>query len=359
MKRKVVLVYVFLILLNVAAWIWAIVAFHDHPVLLGTALIAYTFGLRHAFDVDHIAAIDTVTRKLMQQNKGSVSVGFHFAIGHSIIIFLGTVAVLATWGSTADHLSSHEALAGSLIDGVKLPILSTCVSASFLLLMAAINIMIAKSTYDTFQRVRRGESYVEEDMDMLLRNRGFLSRIFRPLFRLVNKSWHMVLIGFVFGLGFDTATEVSLLGIAAAEAAKGSSVLMILVFPTLFAAGMLLMDTTDSVLMSGAYGWAFRKPIRKLYYNLTITSLSAIVALLIGGIETAAVISEKFDFHGALSDTLTSIGGYWGEIGLFVVGLFILSWILSTLSYRAKRLERLAVNACDFYAPERADQAGS
>ena len=180
-------------------------------------------------------------------------------------------------------------------------------------------------------------------MDVLLNKRGFLARIFRPLFKLVNKSWHMVFIGFLFGLGFDTATEISLLGIAAAEAAKGSAVVTILVFPTLFAAGMMLMDTTDSVLMSGAYGWAFRKPIRKLYYNLTITTLSAVVALVIGGIETAALISEKFELKGVVWDSLNSLSGHWGTIGFAIVGLFIFSWIVSAVVYRAKRLDSIEV----------------
>ncbi len=352
MKRKVAGTYAFLILLNVASWAWAITAFHHYPTLLGTALLAYTFGLRHAFDVDHIAAIDTVTRKLIQQEKCSVAVGLHFALGHSLVMFIGTFAVLATWGAATGGGVSHETIAGGLIEGIKLPVLSTCVSASFLLLMAGVNLVIARSTYRTFQRVRHGGRYAEEDMDMLLRKRGLLSRLFRPLFRLVNKSWHMAFIGFVFGLGFDTATEISLLGITAAEAAKGSSVLTILVFPTLFASGMLLMDTTDSVLMSGAYGWALRKPIRKLYYNMTITTLSAVVALVIGGIETAAVISEKFDLRGGIWDALDSLGSYWGAIGISIAVLFAISWIISRLLYRAKRLDHLPLGAQGSLAPE-------
>jgi high-affinity nickel-transport protein len=342
MKRKTIGIYAFLIAFNIAAWVWAIVAFQHYPVLLGTALLAYTFGLRHAFDVDHIAAIDTVTRKLMHQNTCPVTVGFYFAIGHSLIMFIGTFVIMATWNATTGGVTSHEAVAGGFIDGIKLPVLSTFVSASFLLLMAIINLTIARSTYRTFKRVRNGGAYLEEDLDMLLNKRGFLSRIFRPLFRLVNKSWHMLLIGFLFGLGFDTATEIALLGIAGAEAAKGASVWVILVFPTLFAAGMSLMDTTDSVLMSGAYGWAFRKPIRKLYYNMTITTLSALVALVIGGIETAGLISEKYHLKGALWDELSVLNGHWGTIGFGIVAIFIVCWLVSTIVYRAKRYDELA-----------------
>jgi high-affinity nickel-transport protein len=338
MRRKTMALYAFLVVFNILAWLWALSAFHGYPLLLGTAVLAYTFGLRHAFDVDHIAAIDTVTRKLMQQSKCSVSVGFHFAIGHSLIMFIATLAVVATW-SAAGTFSSHEAVAGGLIDGIKLPTVSTFVSASFLLIMAALNLIIARSTYRTLVSVRRGGVYAEEEMDVLLNKRGFLSRIFRPLFRLINQPWQMMFIGFLFGLGFDTATEISLFGIAAAEAAKGSSVWLILVFPTLFAAGMLLMDTTDSVLMSGAYGWAFRKPTRKLYYNLTITTLSATVALLISGVETMGLISEKLNLKGALWDALDSLGGHWGTIGLFIVALFLTSWLVSTVVYRVKRYD--------------------
>lgn len=345
MKRKTISIYAFLVAFNIAAWGWAIVAFQHFPVLLGTALLAYTFGLRHAFDVDHIAAIDTVTRKLMQQNKCSVMVGFHFAIGHSLIMFIATFGILATWSATTGKLVSHEVVAGGFIDGIKLPILSTIVSASFLLLMAAINLTIARSTYLTFKRVRNGGAYVEEDMNMLLNKRGFLSRIFRPLFRLVNKTWHMLFVGFLFGLGFDTATEISLLGIAGAEVVKGASIWVILVFPTLFSAGMLLMDTTDSILMSGAYGWAFREPIRKLYYNLTITSISALVALVIGGIETAGLIAEKFKLKGVLWDDLSVLSGYWGTIGFGIVALFIASWFVSKLIYRAKPYDEVVVGS--------------
>ncbi|MDE2210585.1 MAG: HoxN/HupN/NixA family nickel/cobalt transporter, partial [Betaproteobacteria bacterium] len=183
------------------------------------------------------------------------------------------------------------------------------------------------------------------DFDMLLNKRGFFSRIFRPLFRFVNKSWHMLFIGFLFGLGFDTATEVSLLGIAGAEAAKGLSVWVILAFPALFAAGMSLMDTTDSILMVGAYGWAFRRPIRKLYYNLTITIISAIVALVVAGIETRGLLSEQFNLEGQLRDAFNSVNSHWGFIGVFIVAIFIFSWLISTLVYRIKRYDYLDFRA--------------
>jgi len=328
-RKKVVGLYAFLIVFNVAAWVWAVTAFAGNTVLLGAAVLAYTFGLRHAFDADHIASIDSVTRKLMQKNKRPTTVGLHFAIGHSLalVVFVAAIAALAAWGSTSEKFSFMESTAG---------VASTFVSSSFLIIMAVLNLTIARSTYIVFKRVRNGGSYAEEDFDVLMNKRGFFSRIFRPLFRLINKSWHMVFIGFLFGLGFDTATEVSLLGIAGAEAAKGLSVWVILVFPALFAAGMALMDTTDSILMVRAYSWAFRNPVRKLYYNLTITTVSAIVAFTVAGIEVMALMTERLNLKGQVWVQVQELSGHWELIGIFVVSLFIGSWIFSMMLYRIK-----------------------
>jgi len=303
-------------------------------VLLGAALLAYTFGLRHAFDADHIASIDSVTRKLMQRDVRPTTVGFHFAVGHSLalFVFVSAIAALGAWGQENGTFSFISSSAG---------IASTFVSVSFLLIMAALNLTIAGSTYATFRRVRAGGTYAEEDFDVLLSRRGFFARIFRPLFRLVERSWHMIFIGFLFGLGFDTATEVSLLGIAGAEAAKGLSIWVILVFPALFAAGMSLMDTTDSVLMVRAYGWAFRNPIRKLYYNLTITVVSAAVALAVAGIEALALMSEQFSLRGEIWDRVNALSDHWELIGVLVVSLFIGSWLVSMLLYRLKRYDEI------------------
>jgi len=331
-RKKVIGLYAFLILFNVVTWVWAITVFAGNTVLLGAAVLAYTFGLRHAFDADHIASIDSVTRKLMQKNKRPTTIGLHFAIGHSLalVVFVVIIAALAAWGSSNEKFSFMDSTAG---------VASTFVSSSFLIIMAILNLSIARSTYVIFKKVRNGGSYVEEDFDVLMNKRGFFSRIFRPLFRLVNKSWHMVIIGFLFGLGFDTATEVSLLGIAGAEAAKGLSVWVILVFPALFAAGMALMDTTDSILMVRAYSWAFRNPIRKLYYNLTITTVSAIVALTVAGIEVMAMLTERLQLKGELWSQVQSLSDHWELIGVFVVSLFIASWLFSMLVYRLKRYD--------------------
>ncbi len=337
LRRRLIAVYAVLIGGNILIWLWALVVLGDRPLLLGTALLAYTFGLRHAVDADHIAAIDNVTRKLMQQGQRPVGVGFFFSLGHSAIVVLMSVGVAFAASALTSRFDSMKAIGG---------VISTIASASFLFAIAFINILVLISVYRTFQAVRRGEPFVEDDFDILLNKRGFLSRIFRPLFKLVTKSWHMFAIGFLFGLGFDTATEVALFGISSAQAANGMSFGTIMVFPLLFTAGMTLIDTTDGVLMLGAYGWAFMKPIRKLYYNMTITAVSVVVAVLIGGLETLNLIGDQLG--------LTDGGGFWGAIGAIndnfgvlgyaIIAIFVLSWLGSVVFYSFKGYDDLEVN---------------
>src|SRR6202042_3613761 len=211
----------------------------------------------------------------------------------------------------------------------------------FLFAIATVNLIVLRSIYRAFVRVRRGEPYVEEDFNMLLAGRGLLSRMFRPMFRLISRSWHMYPLGVLFGLGFDTATEIGLLGISAAEAAKGLSFWAILVFPVLFAAGMSLIDTTDNILMLGAYGWAFVKPIRKLYYNLTITSVSVVVAFAVGGIEALGLLAGRFHLKGSFWDAVSRLNENFGTLGYFIVGLFAVSWIVSVAFYKWRRFDDL------------------
>ncbi|HUA68070.1 MAG TPA: HoxN/HupN/NixA family nickel/cobalt transporter [Candidatus Saccharimonadales bacterium] len=335
-RDRIAFLYILLIALNVGAWVWALIAFHNYPVLLGTAFLAYTFGLRHAVDADHIAAIDNVTRKLMQQGKRPVGVGFFFSLGHSTIVFGLSVAIALTSVALKERFTSFEAIGG---------IIGTSVSAFFLLAIAVANIIILISVFRTFQHVKQGGQFVDEDLNFLLAKRGFFGRIFRNLFRLIEHSWQMYLVGFLFGLGFDTATEVGLLGISAAGAAKGLSIWSILVFPTLFTAGMALIDSTDSILMLGAYGWAFAKPIRKLYYNMTVTFVSVLVALLIGGIEALGLIGDKLNLHGVVWDAIGSLNDNFGVIGFVIIGIFVMSWAVSILIYRMNRYDEIRVNA--------------
>src|ERR1700691_4539206 len=313
-RGKVLGIYSLLLVFNGAAWLWAIVALRHFPVLLGTAFLAYSFGLRHAVDADHIAAIDNVTRKLMQEGKRPVAVGFMFSLGHSTIVLLGSVAI--AWTTLA---LQHRMDAVKQIGGV----VGTLASTLFLFGIAVVNLIILRSIYQTFTKVRDGEPYVEEDFDLLLGNRGLLARLFRPMFRMITRSWHMYPLGVLFGLGFDTATEIGLLGISAAEAAKGLPFWSILVFPILFAAGMSLIDTTDNILMLGAYGWAFVKPVRKLYYNITITSVSVIVALAVGGIEALGLLAGRFSLKGRFWDAITGLNENFGMLGYLIVGLFV------------------------------------
>ncbi len=333
-RPRLVGLFALLALGNVAAWAWAIIEFWDRPVMLGTALLAYTFGLRHAVDADHIAAIDNVTRKLMQQGKRPFAVGLFFSLGHSAVVILMSAAVAFATSEVTSRFESLKDI-GSII--------STCASAAFLFLLALMNFVVLVSVWRTFQAVKRGEPFVEEDLDLLLNNRGFLARIFRPVFRLVTKSWHLFFVGFLFGLGFDTATEVALFGISSAQAADGLSLGKILVFPLLFTAGMSLVDTIDGVLMIGAYGWAFKKPIRKLYYNMTITGVSVIVAVLIGGIETLGLIGDRFKLEGPFWEDIGALNDNFGVVGFVIIGVFVASWLISALVYRLKRYDEIEV----------------
>jgi high-affinity nickel-transport protein len=205
------------------------------------------------------------------------------------------------------------------------------------------NLAIARSVYRTYRHVRRGGQYDDDSFNILLNNRGLIARLLRPLFRLVDQSWQMLPVGFLFGLGFDTVTEVSLLTVAATEVSKGLPVWSILAFPALFSAGMSLIDTTDGILMLGAYGWAFVKPIRKLYYNLTITIVSAVVAILIGGIETLGLIAGELNLQGWFWDRMNDLNNNFGLLGYGIIGIFAAAWIISFIVYRVKKLDDVEI----------------
>jgi nickel/cobalt transporter (NiCoT) family protein len=333
LRARLVGVVFLLISANVLVWLWAVIALHDRSLLLGTGLLAYTFGLRHAVDADHIAAIDNSTRKLMQLGQRPVAVGLYFALGHSLVVILLAIAV----GVAAAQISSHY-------ENLKaFGFIGTSVSALFLFLLAAFNVIVLISVYRTFQAVKRGAPFAESDFDILLNNRGFIARLLKPLFQIVTKSWHMFPIGFLFGIGFDTTTEVALFGISVTQAAHGASLGTLLVFPALFTAGMSLIDTTDGILMLGAYGWAFMRPVRKLYYNLTITAVSVVVAVLIGGIETLGLVGDTFKLEGPFWAFIDALNDNFGVLGYLIIGLFAVSWIASVSIYRAKGYDDLEV----------------
>ncbi|HUO54696.1 MAG TPA: HoxN/HupN/NixA family nickel/cobalt transporter [Rhodoblastus sp.] len=336
LRQRLYVLFGGLVFANFAAWAWALAVFHDKPVLLGSAVLAYSLGLRHAVDADHIAAIDNSTRKLMQEGQRPVAVGLFFSLGHSAIVVLMSIAVGFASAAVSTHFDELRAV-GSIV--------GTSASALFLFLLALFNLLVFLSVWKSFQALRRGEQISDEDFDLLLSKRGLLSRFFRPVFAMVRRSWHLFFVGMLFGLGFDTATEVALFGMSATQAADGASFGALLVFPALFTAGMSLVDAADGALMLGAYGWAYMKPVRKIYYNLTITAVSVVVALAVGGIETLGLIGDKFDLHGGFWDVVGALSENFGLLGYGIIGLFVASWLVSIAIYRLKGFDRLEAKA--------------
>ena len=342
LRAKVVGTYALLLSANGILWGVTLFTSVKYPVFLLLAATAYTLGLRHAFDADHIAAIDNVTRKLMQEKKKPATVGLFFSLGHSTVVFI--VAVLIGLGvnflrqGIQQGNSPLETTAG---------LIGTTISALFLFLMALINIMILVQIVHTFRSVTRGGVYDAEEVDAMLDQRGFLARIFRGLFQTVDASWKMYPVGFLFGLGFDTATEIGLFVIAGTMGTGTYHVPLYSAFllPLMFTAGMTLMDTTDGIMMLGAYGWAFVKPIRKLFYNMTITLISVLVALIIGGAETLSIIQGQLNLRGGFWDFIANLtsGGSFGWVGVGIISIFLLSWLLSSLIYRINRYDQLEV----------------
>jgi nickel/cobalt transporter (NiCoT) family protein len=312
---------------NVAAWIWAGVAFAGDPVLLGTAFLAYAFGLRHAVDADHIAAIDNATRKLIEAGRRATATGFFFSLGHATVVVLAVLAIALTSARLPASFSAIGPLAG---------LIGTAVSAASLFALAVANTVILVAVCRLFAALRRGEPPAEAELTRLLAQRGLLGRLLRGLFRLIGKSWHMFPLGFLFGLGFDTATEIGLLAVSAAQAAKGLPLAAIMVFPALFTAGMALIDSADGLMMAGAYRWAAAEPFRKLTYNLLVTSLSVVVAVAIGGIEVLGLIPGDAAPTSGFGSVVAALNDHFGTIGAVVIGLFAIGWIASMLLWRRR-----------------------
>jgi high-affinity nickel-transport protein len=334
-RQKVGAMYVALALINILAWTWAWIVLRASPALIGTAFIAYSFGLRHAMDADHIAAIDNVTRKLMNDGKRPVAVGFFFAFGHSLTVVFGAVAVAFTTKALAHHFDAFKETGEAI---------GTVVSATFLIMIGAMNIVLLLGLFRAFGRVRRGQRR-DGDLRLTQFEGNLLARLFRPLFGLVRSSWLMLPLGILFGLGFETATEMALFGTSAAQASAGFSIWTILVFPCLFAAGMITIDTTDGILMLGAYGWAFVKPLRKLYYNLTITLISTVVALMIGGIEVLGLLGDQLSLTGPFWQAIGCLNDNFGLLGYGIVAVFVIGWLASALLYKMKGYDREAASA--------------
>jgi len=299
------------------------------PALAGLASLAYTFGLRHAFDADHIAAIDNTTRKLLQDGQRPMGTGFFFSLGHSTIVFSLT-AVLAiaasSFGSSIHTLQAYGSTIG------------TSVSGAFLLLIGLLNLLVLLEIVGVFRRMKRGV-YDEQDLEHALLNQGFLSRVLlKRVGSKIDKSWKMYPLGVLFGLGFDTATEIALLAVAAGVATHHVPFLAVMSLPLIFAAGMSLMDTADGAFMSHAYGWAFSSPVRKVFYNMSVTSLSVAVAWMVGGIELLQVLAAKLSLHGGVWEFVEGID--LGQLGYLVVALFVSTWLLSLTVWKTARIEQ-------------------
>jgi high-affinity nickel-transport protein len=335
MRRRVTTAYVLLIAGNAAVWLWALAQFRYRPVLLGTTFLAYSFGLRHGFDADHIAAIDNVTRKLMQEGRRPISAGMFFAFGHSTVVVGLSIAVALTAASVRLPFETTRTLGNSI---------GTSVSALFLYTIAAANIVVLMQVYRAF-RAATAPQTINALIVEPPANPGILVRLFRPTFALVRHSWHMYPVGVLFGLGFDTATEIGLLGIAAAQASHGLPICSILVFPALFTAGMTLIDMTDSILMVHAYGWAFVQPIRKLYYNLTITFASVVAALFLASVEMLGLIGGMWALQGPFWKAVDWLSNSYGMVGYGIFAFFMLSWLTSIVVYKARGYDRRIASA--------------
>jgi high-affinity nickel-transport protein len=329
----------FVIMLHVVGWgvLIGIVAPHHYQVSsnqvfgVGLGLTAYTLGMRHAFDADHIAAIDNTTRKLMADGKRPVSVGFWFSLGHSSIVFalcvLLAAGVRALAGQVGNGTSTLHSVTG---------LVGTAISGAFLFMIGILNLVVLRGILRVFGQMRSGE-YDEAALQEQLNNRGFMNRILGGATKAVRKSWHMYPVGLLFGLGFDTATEVGLLVLAGGAAAFSLPWYAILTLPILFAAGMSLLDSMDGCFMNFAYGWAFSKPVRKVYYNITITGLSVAVALIIGTIELVSILTDRLDIR---TGPLAAIGNLnLNMVGFAIVGMFILTWVIALAVWKFGRIE--------------------
>jgi len=329
-RAKIILVYLLIGIATAIGFLASAIVGKLSVLLAGLGIITYVFGLRHGVDADHIAAIDNTTRKLMQENKRPFTVGLWFSLGHSTIVVALTVGLVVATRTIVGHISVLES--GGAVIG-------TMISGLFLWLMGIVNLVILLSIYRIFKELKRGRLN-QSELDNLLDNRGFLNRYFRPLFKIVKHPWQIYPIGVLFGLGFDTATEVALVAISVGIGVSSSvPVWMILVLPFMFTCGMVLIDTTDGVTMRVAYGWAFLNPIRKIYYNLTVTVISVLVALAIGSAELLQVMASELNLTGTFWGWLDTLD--FESIGLGIIIIFIATWLGSAVLWKYKRLDEL------------------
>ncbi|MEH7092960.1 HoxN/HupN/NixA family nickel/cobalt transporter (plasmid) [Priestia megaterium] len=298
-----------------------------HPAFIGMGIAAYVFGVRHAFDIDHIAAIDNTIRKLVAQKKDSRGVGLYFSLGHSTVVFLLAVLTAVSVKFVTKYMPSMQNIGG---------IIGVTVSGTFLVFLAILNLMLFIQLWKVFRQMKK-EKVSEFELEKMFEAKGFFTRYLGPLFKVVTKSWHIYPIGFLFGLGFDTATEISLLTMSAGISKDNLPVLGIIALPLLFAAGMSLFDTLDGMMMTKSYAWANNKPVRKVYYNLIVTIISVVAALAVGGVELAQITTEKLHLSGGLWDIITAVD--FGNLGYFLVISFLLIWGIAVFIWKFYKIE--------------------
>jgi high-affinity nickel-transport protein len=317
-------------LLHLVGWGLCLTYTQTHPVLLGLGLSAYLFGLRHAFDADHIAAVDDTVRFMLQKGRRPLGVGFFFSLGHSTIVFLLAVLAAFVAALVKSHLPGLEDIGN---------VVGTLISGVFLWIVGLLNLAVLLDMLQVWRRRHRAHSHAR--IEALLAQRGLLNRLFgQRLTKLIDYSWQMYPIGILFGLGFDTASEIALLALTGGAAASQMPVGAVLALPILFTAGMSLMDTADGVVMTRAYGWAFFDPVRRIFYNLTTTSLSVAVALVIGSIELTQVLIGELDWHGAVANVIARLS--FDSLGYLIVTMFLLAWSISYVVWRYRHVEQSA-----------------
>jgi len=306
----------------------------DTGAITGTfitvGVLAYTFGLRHAVDADHLAAIDNTTRKLLQEGKDPWFIGTMFSLGHSTVVILLSLMFIIATRFIASNLTTFQNIGG---------IVGTLVSAGFLYILALLNTLVLFEIYSIYKQVKREKNLDEQRLNEALLKRGFMNRFFGKFFKIVEHEWQMYIIGFLFGLGFDTATEVAILAISATLAGAFASIPMttILVLPTLFALGMSLIDTLDGIFMRTAYGWAFKNTLAKLWYNLTMTLISVFIAAVVGTIELLGILQSEFNLAGPFWDQIAAVNNvYWETLGYVIICTFAITWIVSAIIYKGK-----------------------
>lgn len=326
--RKLVVLYIVLIVYNILAWEELFRLSHVDAALLPLGVLAFVLGLKHAADADHIAAIDNTTRKLMNDGQRPIGVGFYFSLGHSTVVFVLVMGLAIATGLMQHDIKAVENLSG---------IIGTGISAAFLYFIAVVNLIVLMGIYDAFRQMQRG-TFDREQLEELLAQRGFMNRLFGRLFATIRRSYQMYYVGLLFGLGFDTTSEMMVIGMAALAATRHMPLEYIVILPMLFAGGMTLLDTTDGIVMLSAYQWAFQNPIRKVYYNMVITTISVAIALLVGTIELLQVVATEMAWKGVFWNTLQNLS--FGTIGFVIIGILLISWGVAIMIYRLKGYEQ-------------------